>query len=189
MTHPHHCPACGREFKHILEYPRVRVLGCERLPIPEAVDYWSAAAVEKKMARRRGEQQEFAAPGEAGEEWLRRQDGINMTPVVAEALNRAAVQEYLARLTELAGQEVAPQELLPPLAAHGYFKWAYPVAETGLYLSLSDSEAPTDDARLAEVQVHCEGPNLGSAGGATLQPLGAIARLRYQGLLAAGYVG
>jgi hypothetical protein len=189
MTHPHHCPACRREFKHILEYPRVRVLGCERLPIPEAVDYWSTAAIEKKMARRRAEQQDFAAPGAGGEEWLRRKEGINMTPVIAEIVNRPEIEDYLARLAALVGQEVAPQGLLPPLAPHGYFKWAYPIAKTGVYLSLSESEQAVSDARAAEVQLHCDGPNLGSAGGPTLQPLGAIARLRYQGLLAAGFAG
>ena len=59
-----------------------------------------------------------------------------------------------------------------------------PVAETGIYLSLADSEVSADNARIAEVQVHCDGPNLGSAGGPTLQPLGAVARLHYEGLLA-----
>ena len=179
----HHCPACGREFKHILDYPRVRILAFERLPIPESVDYWSAAVAEKRLARRRAEP---LGPDAAGG---RRQAGINMTPVIAQACNTGEVQEYLARLEALSGREIAPHELLPPLAADGYFKWAYPVAKTGIYLSLSDSEAPTDDTRVAEVEVHCDGPNMGSAGGPTFQPLGAIARLRYQGLLAAGFVG
>jgi hypothetical protein len=164
-------------------------LAFERLPIPEAMDYWSSAAIEKHISRRKAEQLDLNTPDVSRHEGLQRQEGINMTPVIAEVLNRAEVQDYLARLTALVGQEVVPQELLPPLAAHGYFKWAYPVAETGIYLSVSDSEAPAGNARVAEVQVHCEGPNLGSAGGATLQPLGAIARLRYQGLLAAGFVG
>ena len=35
--------------------------------------------------------------------------------------------------------------------------------------------------------MYCDGPNLGSAGGPTLQPLGAIARLHYRGLLAEGF--
>lgn len=38
MTPHHHCPTCGREFKDILDYPRVRILDFARLPIPEAVD-------------------------------------------------------------------------------------------------------------------------------------------------------
>ena len=178
MSSLHHCPACGREFKHILDYPRVRILTFERLPIPEAVDCWSGAAAEKRLSRLRAEG--FGRDASLGG----RQDGINMTPQIARASDANEVQEYLACLAAFCGREVAPQELLPPLAAHGRFKWAYPVAETGIYLSLAESEAPADSARMAEVQVHCEGPNLGSAGGSTLQPLGAIARLRYEGLLA-----
>ena len=184
MSFLHHCPACGRQFKHVLDYPRVRILDFERLPIPEAVDCWSDAAAEKRLSRLRAERLGPDALGGSGPEGLRRQDGINMTPLIARACDTSEVQDYLARLAALRGREVAPQELLPPLAAHGYFKWAYPVAETGVYLSLSDSDAPADDARAAEVQVHCDGPNLGSAGGPTLQPLGAVARLRYEGLLA-----
>ena len=83
----------------------------------------------------------------------------------------------------LQGREVAPQELLPPFPADGIFKRAYPVAETGLYLCLSDAETIDDDARVAEVDVLCDGPNMGSAGGPTLQSLGAVARLHYEGLL------
>ena len=183
MGYLHRCPACGREFKQILDYPRVRILAFERLPIPEALDYWSAGAAEKHLARRKAEPFDSDAPG-GRPEGLHRQDGINMTPLIARACNTGEVQDYFARLAALCGREVAPQGLLPPLPAHGHFKWAYPVAEMGIYLSLSDSKAPVDDARVAEVQVHCDGPNLGSAGGPTLQPLGAIARLRYQGLLA-----
>jgi hypothetical protein len=144
----------------------------------------SEAAAEKRLARWRAERFGPDAPPDAGQEGLYRLDGINMTPLIARACDASEVQDYLARLAALRGREVAPQELLPPLAAHGLFKWAYPVAESGIYLSLSDSDPLADDARVAEVQVHCDGPNLGSAGGPTLQPLGAVARLRYEGLLA-----
>jgi hypothetical protein len=183
MDSPHRCPTCGREFKGIADYPRVRVLEFERLPIPEAVDSWSDAAAAKRLTRLRAERSRPDAPPGALPEELRREDGINMTPRIAAAVNTSEVRDYLARLAALVGREVAPRELLPPLAAHGRFAWAYPVAETGIYLSLSDAEALADNARVAEVQVHCDGPNLGSAGGPTLQPLGAVARLRYEGLL------
>lgn len=178
MNQEHHCPACGREFKSILDYPVVRILSFERLPIPEAMDYLSGAAAAKRLAQQRMEQ---VGP-EAG--WL---DGINLTPAIARACDTGEVQDYLNRLSTLSDQEVAPHQLLPSLQAHRYFKWAYPVADTGIYLSLSDSDAPASGGRTAEVQVHCAGPNFGSAGGPTLQPLGAIARLRYQGLLAEGF--
>ena len=85
------------------------------------------------------------------------------------------------------GQEVPPRKLLPPLKPSGRFKWAYPAGDTGIYLSLADAVVQTGDTGTAEIQVHCDGPNLGSAGGPTLQPLGAIARLHYQGLLVEGF--
>jgi hypothetical protein len=177
MNPLHHCPACGREFKDILDYPRVRILEFEPLPIPEAIDSMSRSAAEKRLARSRAEHFDpDVSPGF-------REDGINMTPLIARAYDTSEVQDYLGHLAALQGREVAPRELLPSLAAHGVFKWAYPVADTGIYLSLSESKTSTDIARLAEVQVHCDGPNLGSAGGPTLQPLGALARLRYEGLL------
>jgi hypothetical protein len=183
MTSPHHCPACRREFKQMSDYPRVRILDFEPLPIPEALDCWSAAAAEKRLARLRAERLDFDAPPGGLQESVYRQDGINMTPRIERACNTNEVQDYFAHLASLRGREIAPQELLPPFAAHGQFKWAYPVEETGIYLSLSDTETAAGDVRVAEVRVHCDGPNLGSAGGPTLQPLGAIGRLHYEGLL------
>ena len=172
-----HCPACGRPFGSILDYPLVRILAFERLPIPEALDYLSPAAAAKTLKRRR----ESVDPST----WS--PDGINRTPEIARACDTAEVREYLARLATMPGQEVVPRQLLPPFNASGRFKWAYPVGDTGIYLSLADAGAQTGDKRTAEVQVHCDGPNLGSAGGPTLQPLGAIALLHYQGLLAEGF--
>jgi hypothetical protein len=177
MNPLHHCPACGREFKDILDYPRVRILEFERLPIPEAIDSMSGAAAEKRLARWRAERSDTDVTPDL------REDGINMTPLIARACDTRDVQDHFGRLAALQGREVAPQELLPSLAAHGIFKWAYPVPDTGIYLSLSESETSTDAERVAEVQVYCDGPNMGSAGGPTLQPLGAVARLRYEGLL------
>lgn len=173
-SHPEECPTCGRPFRGIEDYPRVRVLAFERLPIPEAVDQMSAAAAERWLARRRVE------PEKAD---VRRQDGINMTPAIAETCNRPEVQAYFDQLAALVGQEVLPSQLLPALKAHGLFRWAYPVEGTGLYLALKESEPRNEDERIATVQVYCDGPNMGSAGGPTLQALGPIAQIRYRGLL------
>jgi hypothetical protein len=177
MNPLHHCPACGREFNDILDYPRVRILEFERLPIPEAIDSMSGAAAEKRLARWRARQAEPDALPSL------REDGINMTPVIAQACERSEVQDYFARLAAMRGREVAPQELLPPFPPDGIFKRAYPVTDTGLYLSLSESETSTEAERVADVEVFCDVPNMGSAGGPTLQSLGAVARLRYEGLL------
>lgn len=60
---------------------------------------------------------------------------------------------------------------------------AYPVADTGIYLAPAEAETTTEAGRVAEVEVLCDGPNMGSAGGPTLQSPGAVARIRYEGLL------
>jgi len=177
MTSQHHCPCCGREFKDILDYPRVRILHFERLPIPEAVDSFSGAAAEKRLARWRARR---SGPDDMPS---LREDGINMTPIIAQACDRTEVQDYFAQLAALQGREVEPRELLPRFPVHGIFKRAYPVADSGIYLVLSDAESQADTVRMAEVEVLCDGPNMGSAGGPTLQSLGAVARIRYEGLL------
>jgi hypothetical protein len=172
--HRESCPTCGRPFKNVKDYPQVLVLGFERLPVPEAVDAMSEAAAQRQ-ARRRIER------GAAG--GSRPEAGINMTPVVAQACATAEVQGYLSQLESLIGQAVTPSTLRPTFPADGHFRWAYPVADTGIYVSLAEAEPAGPGERAAHVEVHCEGPNLGSAGGPTLQELGAIARVRYRGLL------
>jgi hypothetical protein len=138
----------------------------------------SEAAAEKWLARRRE-----SNPADITD--LRRV-GINMTPAIEQACNTAVVAEYMQRLSSLVGQSVKPRKLLPPRPAHGRFKWAYPIPATGLYLSLGEPSEPPENETVAEVQVHCDGPNLGSAGGPTLQLLGPIARLGYEGILGDG---
>lgn len=174
--HRHVCPACRREFRSITDYPRVRILSFERLPVPEAVDTMSEAAARKQLAKRRR-----SSEGPS----LLRQDDINMTPIIEQVCNTPMVHEYLRRLEGLVGQKVGPRQLLPAWPADRVFRWAYPVAGTDLYLSLGEADEAPADETAAEIQIHCDGPNLGSAGGPTLQLLGAIARLGYQGLLVA----
>lgn len=172
------CPACGRQFQNILDYPYVRIMSFERMPIPEAIDYTSGTAAEKRLAKQRTKSHGLNGI---------MHDGINMTPKIELACNTAEVLKYLTHLSALSGQEVIPNKLLPPYKAHGYFKWAYPVSDTGIYLSMTDSSPPIDGKGMAEIQLHCAGPNLGSAGGPTLQKLGTIARIHYQGLLAKAF--
>ena len=173
--HKEHCPACGRAFMGVRDYPRVRVLAFERLPIPEAVDQMSAMALQRRHLRRGIEPDSLRKP---------REDGINMTPVIADACETDEVLAYFRQLEGLVGQDVAPVELLPSWRPHGCFGWAYPLAGSGIYLALEDTEPESVGQRIAQVMMYCDGPNLGSAGGPTLQPLGAVAELHYLGLLA-----
>jgi hypothetical protein len=175
MSESHCCPACGRLFKSVLDFPRVRIIRFERLPVPEAMDTFSEEASRKRMVRMRG-------PLHDPEKLL--SGRINMTPEIERACSAKEVKEYFARLSTLVGKEIGPRELLPGWKADGYFKWAYP--GSGIYLSLGEGTGESERERIAEVEVHCKGPNMGSAGGPTLQPLGAVARVRYEGVLNSG---
>jgi hypothetical protein len=172
--HQHRCPTCGRKFKSIRDYPRVLVLSFERLPIPEAVDRMSEAAADKWLARRRSQGIAAIPFGD---------EGINRTPEIANACAQAEVQEYFNRLSQLTGQIVIPADLKPPFEPDGRFKWAHAIPESKLFLALNEEPSEAENERIAEIEIHCSGPNLGSAGGPTLQALGSIGRIRCQGLL------
>src|SRR5262249_14498288 len=176
MHEKHVCPTCRREFRSVLDYPRVRVVGVEELPIPEAVDRHSEAAARKRLARR-------AEAGSLEEQLKRLGDGINITPAIAAACRTAAVRAFLQQFAALSGREVESSRLLPPLKRDAIFRRCYPIPGTDLYLSLDEGEPSASGSRTAEVQILCEGPNMGSAGGPTLEPLAPIARLEYAGEL------
>jgi hypothetical protein len=156
------------------DYPLVRVVAFERLPIPEAVDEMSEAAAERWLARRR------IAPESVD---LRRDGGINMTPAIAEACNRPDVQAYFEQLARLVNQEIEPRTLRPPWPRYRMFRGAHRLNDTGLCLALEDAEPTPEGERVCQVQIYCDGPNMGSAGGPTLQQLGPIAQIRYLGIL------
>lgn len=170
----HRCPTCGREFKSFRDFPQIRIVTFERLSIPETLDTMSEAAARKQLARRRKN------PLDAN---VLANVGINMTPQIARACELPAMVGYLEQLATCAGRVLQPNELLPPFKPHELFKWAHPIRETKLFLSLDEGESASEKERAIEVRVHCAGPNMGSAGGPTLQLLGVIARLKYQGLL------
>lgn len=106
-----------------------------------------------------------------------------MTPEIDRAYQSPQVQAYLDGLAKLVGCATEPSKLLPPFPADHIFRGAYPVNETTIFLSLTEGDVTADGKRTAEVQTLCRGPSLGSAGGPTLLPLGAIARLTYLGIL------
>ncbi len=178
MPKKHICPTCHRECRRVLDYPRVRIVAVEELPIPEAVDRHSEAAARKRLKRRAD------APDSLEEPLKRLDEGINMTPAIAEACRTAAVRDYLNQLAALSGQQVEPARLLPRLKRDATFRGAYPIPGTDLYLSLDEGDPTAAGTRTAEVQILCDGPNMGSAGGPTLLPLGALGRVEYVGVLA-----
>lgn len=167
------CPCCGRAFREVADFPRVRVISFDRLPTPEAIDDLSDAAARKAIEWHR--QHPHERDGARG--------GINMTPEIEEATRRPEVVAYLDCLAGFAGQEIEPREVFPPWPADGYFKKAHPIADTRIYLSLHEGEATPAGDRTTHIEALCKGVNFGSAGGPTLAVLGAIARITYRGLL------
>lgn len=163
------CPCCQRPFQRITDYPLVFVKEVEVLAVPEVVD---------------------SASEEAARAWIRlandpsgprqSQPGINRTPEVAVAYEK--LQDYFRAVVNLKGQTIEPNRLNPPFTPDRYFRWAYPIPGTDLFVSLRDRET-TALERTCEVEIHGRGPNLGSAGGPTLQPFGSVARITYKGRL------
>ncbi len=164
------CPCCWRAFEKIQDYPLVFVHRVERLPIPEFLDRWSADAAELQL-RLREQRQDLHSHLSLG---------VNRTPEFAAAYQSEGVQEYLRHLESYQGLEVAPSELAPHLTPHRWFRWAYPIPGTRLFLSMSESE-PQGGERICRIVFHGEGANLGSAGGPTLQEYGPVASIRYEG--------
>jgi len=169
------CPCCRRPLEKMRDYPLVFVRRVEIRPVPEVIDYWSAEAMRARQARRQ-------PPYEEPLNQAMLAKGINRTPEVAAAYHSDAMQSYFRTLRGYQGQELSPTELLPPWQAHKYFKWAFPIPGSRLYLALSEAEREEAE-RLCEVVVHGQGPNLGSAGGPTLQPFGSVAAIYYEGRL------
>jgi len=161
----------------MLDYPLVFVRKIEILPIPEVVDYWSEEAAKARLDRiRRSEDRALDRQLEL--------HGINRTPEIALAYQSEALQSYVRALKSYEGQDVASDELAPQLEPDKYFKWAYPLPGGGLFVSLSEAESDSEE-RICQVMFHGKGPNLGSAGGPTLQRLGPVAAIHYEGRLLA----
>src|SRR5438094_30981 len=102
------CPSCRRPFESISDFPRIRVLAIERLPIPEAIDSMSAEAAEKRYRRRQpaGRASRFG-------------DGINRTPEIQQAYEQPSMRAYFEKLSSLIGQVLPSQALCPPWPPDG----------------------------------------------------------------------
>lgn len=155
------------------DYPFVFVRKVEVHPVSEVIDYLSEDAQQARLALTRARDR---TPAES----MFSLQGITRTPEIAAAYESELVQKYFQVLKSLQGKVVRPQELVPRLAPDGYFKKAYPLPETTLYLTLFEAE-PQAAFRIAQVMCCCRGPNLGSAGGPTLQHLTALASIHYEG--------
>lgn len=167
------CPTCLRPFERMLDYPLILVRAIEVHSVSEVIDYLSEEAQIARIAQGR-------TMDEESQRGTLRFQGINRTPEIAAAYESEPVQKYVQALKNHQGKIIPPRELLPKLEVDKYFKSAYPLPGTKLYLTLSDATAPQAE-RMCRVIYCCKGPNLGSAGGPTLQHLAALARIHYEG--------
>ena len=100
----------------------------------------------------------------------------------------SALTNYLNTLSEISvsGITLNPDDLLPGWPADGYFKYAYPIYDDKvehlriehkyLYIAAFYQAEEGDICTVALLQ---SGPNLGSAGGPSLETVGNIATLHY----------
>lgn len=167
------CPTCLRPFEKMLDYPLILVRNVEIHPVSEVIDYFSEEALRARIHRGR------ALDDQSSVTDLSLQ-GINRTPEIAAVYESEPVQKYFQLLQNQQGKLLPPHELLPKLKPDKYFKQAYPLPGTKLYLVLSE-DASHGVERTCRVVYCCEGPNLGSAGGPTLQHLAALASIYYEG--------
>ena len=167
------CPLCRRPFRSIMDYPRVRLVAFEELPIPEVVDTFSGAAVmrQQEVRKKTGSWERSARAG------------ILLTPQISRAVRTATVRKYFALLRKRVGQVVDPGQLKPYFAPDPYFKFTHPIPKTELYLELKESDNYLESRRRTDIIVLSPGPSLGMAGGRTLQPHEPIAFLIYEGIL------
>ena len=113
---------------------------------------------------------------------------FNHAPAMKVLLEQnAPLREYLESLQQMAGQEVPTREVSPKWQQH-YFPGVFHVP-SGLgvpnanrfLLRLSESEDRPTGYRVAELGIWGDGPNMGSAGGPTIQRILSIGALNYEG--------
>lgn len=157
----------------MLDYPIILVCKVEIHRVSEVIDYVSDEAHNARMARGQALDDEYS-------EKKFSLHGINRTPEIAAAFESEPVQEYFRALQSQQWKVLPPRELLPRLKPDAYFDGAYPLPETKLYLTLSEATSERAE-RISQVMCCSKGPNLGSAGGPTLQHLAALASIHYEG--------
>jgi hypothetical protein len=139
----------------MLDFPRVVVKSFEVRPIPEALDDFSIDAFRSAVR------------------------SINLTPAIAEVTERLGA--YLVELESRVGMEVETKSLMPPYDRLEAFGVVYKVHDAPLYLGFGQDKDTAD--AICHLQILGTGPNLGSAGGPTLQVYGNLATLGYEGRL------
>ncbi len=154
---PENCPACGKELTELRDFPRVEVKSVELQTLPNEVLRWRSKLGVHPLPK------------------------IDISEENRAVVNSEPVQEYLDTLGQKSGSEVESSEILPPFE-EGMFPWAFAIPDSSYFLSINNEEGKEDVAR---VRLWGHGPNMGSAGGPTLQAYVDLAKIEFKGKLLA----
>lgn len=194
------CPTCDRKFERAEDYPLIYVAKFERVEIPADLVLpffdWdvfvgpnSECTRNKKPPKavldsfKKNPKQESYV--NEGWKWALRgkwdtgsyhREQLDQRPIVV-----AELDPYLKKLEGLVGKEVPKTEILPQFDKDGCFRYAFNIPGTAYQLFFDEQEKTPAGLRNTMLQLMGEGPNLGSAGGPTIQALASIGRLEYEG--------
>jgi len=111
-----------------------------------------------------------------------------------EISGNTALQEYLSGLkgiSEQVPQKLKPEDLLPHWPKDSYYQHAYPIP--GNFESTDSAKrygwnkyyiCESTDEGISKVALWTKGPNMGSAGGPSIQQVGVVATIHFQGNIA-----
>lgn len=193
------CPACEREFKSLNDYPLIYVASFNRKSIPSDLKFpfhdWTLfvgpnsevnnerppAEVLDFFKQNRGAKQ-FEYNGwkwKLNGKWENghyMRENPDQKEIIITKLN-----PYLDKLESLVGKEVPKAELLPHFPRDSYFKCSFAIPDTAYQLMFDEQRKTQLGLRTTKLHIMGEGPNLGSAGGPTIQSLAKIGHLEYEG--------
>ena len=193
------CPTCEREFQSLEDCPLIYVSIFNRGSIPTDLKFpfydWtifvgpnSEACNERppaevlKFFKSNKKAKEF---GYDGWKWTLEgkwenghyhRENPDQKEIIVARLN-----PYLDSLDSLVGREVPKADLLPQFPGDGCFRYAFGIPDTAYQLMFDEQGKTLAGLRIAELQLMGEGPNLGSAGGPTIQSLAKVGHLEYEG--------
>lgn len=194
------CPVCARRFEKLEDFPIIYLRNIKRQEIPSDlvfpyrdfeiyVDQESRNVNEKvpkeveEFFRKNREAKEFEYEGWI---WEISKFGTNNNYYRSQKNQRSIIvkhlNNYLNVIEKLVGKEIPAAHFLPQFNRDSYFDFAYSIPETGYQIMFSEKEK-RGEIRNTELIIMGEGPNLGSAGGPTLEDLSIIAEIEYEGRL------
>ena len=189
------CPSCCRELTQLTDYPRILVVNFERLDMPKNTKFPFS---DHSIYVRKGSSSANKNPPDAvvdffdknketksfsykGWEWNRDRNWYNRHQSDQSGIISSAINPYLDGLLKKIGKEVEQTEFLPKFKRDGYIK-SFNIPGTGYSCDFWEKDKK-ETPSIAEFHLLGPGPNMGSAGGPTLQSYGLVGKLEYEGRL------